>query len=68
MTDLIAVCPNCGNRAVNYKHYVDNCGIGSDIPSGEYEMVCTNYGEDKGCGKKFKVRVSHKERVEVIRS
>ena len=67
MTDLEHDCPKCGKSLYQYYNFVDNCGMGVDLPSGTYTMTCEEGYLDEDppyCGHVFKVKVC--QSVEVM--
>lgn len=71
MTDLTAICPKCGKKCTNYFHFVDEFGMGKEIPNGKYSMECTAYyrgqQEKDFCGHVFKVKVTNEQRIKVVK-
>lgn len=69
MTDLKVNCPKCGIETTNYFHFVDNCGMGKQIPNGVYPMRCTQYYTNENpkdfCGHAFKVKLTNKQILEI---
>ncbi len=73
MSDLFCRCPKCNKKNYRYIHAVDShTGMGTWIPSGEYDMICDKSGyrsddSKKYCGHKYTIRLEVKEVVTVIR-